>query len=331
MYRGQDGTTRRIYGQRWLYIEPRWLLAPASAVLFVSMAREKILIETSRGVLTLRQIAEATGIPNEIIRSRYYKGWRGDKLLESYKHEAIIRTEYRGEMKSLYEIAEAEGLPSQTVIQRYRRGERGASLWEQKRYSKPIDRIGEKHGLLTIIGIRKEKEGAIAVCKCECGNICEKPVSSLVSRRYIHSCGCHRGEWCRIHGMSQTREHRIWRKIIERCYNKNCKAYKNYGGRGILMSDEWHNSFLVFFNDMGASPGPEYSIDRIDNEKGYCKENCRWATKKQQARNQRDTIYVEYNGAKKPIGDWADELGVSYARVARMWKNHHDISPLFTH
>lgn len=95
------------------------------------------------------------------------------------------------------------------------------------------------------------------------------------------------------------------------------------------MCDDWRTSFLAFLNDMGEAPGPEYSIDRIDNDKGYCKENCRWATSKQQARNKRDTIYVEYNGEKKPIGDWADELGVSYAVVARVWKKYHDISHLF--
>ena len=94
------------------------------------------------------------------------------------------------------------------------------------------------------------------------------------------------------------------------------------------MSDEWRTSFVTFLNDMGESPGPKYSIDRIDNEKGYCKENCRWATSKQQARNQRDTIYVEHGGRRMAIGDWADELGVTYSRVARMWKKYHDISPL---
>ena len=95
------------------------------------------------------------------------------------------------------------------------------------------------------------------------------------------------------------------------------------------MSDEWHNSFLAFFNDMGEAPGPDYSIDRIDNYKGYCKDNCRWATKKQQARNQRDTIFVENNGEKRPIGDWADELGVKYGVVYRLGRKKGDISSLF--
>ena len=179
------------------------------------MSKEKIFIETSRWVLTLRQISEITGIPNEIIRSRYYKGWRGDRLLEPYGHPAIIKTEYKGEMKTLYEIAEAEGLPSQTVLQRYRRGERGPSLWGKQRYTKTSDRVGERHGLLTIVEIKKVGGGPIAVCKCDCGNLCEVLVSSLVSNRSkTHSCGCARADWCRIHGKSQTREHRIWRKII---------------------------------------------------------------------------------------------------------------------
>ena len=90
----------------------------------------------------------------------------------------------------------------------------------------------------------------------------------------------------KYHGVQYKSERSIWLGIKSRCYNKKNHAYKNYGGRGIFMSDEWKNSFDVFFEDMGFKPDG-LAIDRIDNSKGYSKENCRWVTYKQNANNTR--------------------------------------------
>lgn len=278
------------------------------------------------GELTLNEISEITGIRKEIIRGRYYRGWSGDRLLEPLNHVSIIKTEYKGKSRTIKEISKLSGVRENTILTRYGRGVRGDNLGEPLKYKKPKEYIGVRRGFLTIVDIEKRNGDTVAKCKCDCGNMCYRSLSNLIMRNYNSSCGCHLGDWCREHGKSQTREHRIWRKIVERCYNVNCKAYGSYGGRGIVMCDSWHNSFIAFFNDMGESPGPEYSIDRINNDGPYCKDNCRWATIKQQARNKRDTIRVTINGITKPLAEWAEEKGVKYSKAYRAWKAHKDLS-----
>lgn len=90
-----------------------------------------------------------------------------------------------------------------------------------------------------------------------------------------------------IHVMHHTPEYSAWRSMKKRCLNENNRDYKYYGGRGIKICDAWISSFLQFFADIGKRPHEKMSLDRIDNEGDYCKENCRWATKTIQARNQR--------------------------------------------
>ena len=112
-----------------------------------------------------------------------------------------------------------------------------------------------------------------------------------------------------FHGMTSTPEYETWGRVIQRCTNPNNGKYEYYGGRGITVCEEWANSFIAFFNDMGEKPSPEYSIERIDNEDGYHKDNCRWATFQEQSENRRDNKFITYDGITDTYSGWSRRLG----------------------
>lgn len=117
------------------------------------------------------------------------------------------------------------------------------------------------------------------------------------------------------HGMYGTRPYNIWSGIKRRCYNKNEISYKRYGEKGITMCDEWKNSFMSFWVDMKEGYFDSAQIDRIDNTKGYYKENCRWVTIKEQANNKKCVIKIEFNGIKKTYREWDELLGLKHGSV----------------
>ena len=112
------------------------------------------------------------------------------------------------------------------------------------------------------------------------------------------------------------RLHGIYHGIKKRCYNKNSKRYKDYGGRGIVMCDEWLDSDVGFDNfcDWAKSHGytDDLTIERSDVDGNYSPENCKWITLQAQARNKRETIRVAYHGVEKPLIEWCVELGLCY-------------------
>lgn len=116
----------------------------------------------------------------------------------------------------------------------------------------------------------------------------------------------------RTHFKTNTPEYRIWRGMKSRCYNSNERAYPRYGGRGIKICDRWMDSFENFLSDMGERPSKDYSIDRICNDGDYSPENCRWATRKEQASNYSRNVLVEYKGETKTLKDWCDQFGLNY-------------------
>lgn len=177
---------------------------------------------------------------------------------------------------------------------------------------------GDSYGSWTVISeCPKRGDRRIFLCACICGEKTELRLDSLRTGSST-GCGCERTEKIvasRLkHGKARTREYTIWNSMRARCLNKNHLQYKNYGGRGITICKEW-DDYDVYLNDMGTRPSKDYSIDRIDNNKGYSKENCRWATHITQSNNTRKTVYVTFRGVTKPIMEWVREMNMSYGRV----------------
>ena len=114
------------------------------------------------------------------------------------------------------------------------------------------------------------------------------------------------------HGMTHTRVHSIWTNMLSRCHTD---PQGTYGKRGITVCQEWEHSFLKFYQDMGEPPSPEHSIDRINTRGNYEPGNCRWATRKEQARNTTKNTFLVLNGQSKTIAEWSEITGIKSATI----------------
>lgn len=123
--------------------------------------------------------------------------------------------------------------------------------------------------------------------------------------------------------------YQTWAGIKARCLRKTHKDYPHYGGAGITICNRWlgKDGYKNFCSDMGEKPGKEYSVDRVDNSKGYTPENCRWATRKQQVLNQKNTIWVEYEGEKMCLHDFSKKVGVSNATLWWRFSKGREVFP----
>lgn len=167
--------------------------------------------------------------------------------------------------------------------------------------------------------VTDKKFGASYLCICSCGT--EKIIQSqTIKRGSSKSCGCKGKDWCRRHGMEGTLTYNTWSAVKQRCHNPESNLYKNYGGRGIKMFQEWYNDFSTFYKDMGEKP-IGFSLDRIDPNGNYEPGNCRWASSKQQARNKRNTVYLSYKGERKPLAELAEIHGIKRKIVEWRLKN----------
>jgi len=119
-----------------------------------------------------------------------------------------------------------------------------------------------------------------------------------------------------------------WTGMLQRCFDKKSKNYKNYGGRGISVCDEWVKSFSKFYEDMGPKP-QGFSLDRINNDKGYSKSNCKWSSRKEQARNNRLNVLITYNGETNCIKYFCEKYGINQFTAYTRYKKGVAIANLF--
>lgn len=198
------------------------------------------------------------------------------------------------------------------------------------------DLIGKRYGRLVIKGIvgRIPPTGRNAVlCQCDCGNEATVVFVSLNSKN-TSSCGClHRqtlgknGRKNKVHGDSGvniTPEYVCWRSMRQRCQDPSNKSFRNYGGRGISVCQEWDLSYERFLADMGRKPTSRHSLDRYPDKDGdYKPGNCRWATMKEQNSNKRTNCLITIGGRTMISSDWAAQLKISRgtlkARLSKGW------------
>lgn len=199
----------------------------------------------------------------------------------------------------------------------------------QKPTSKPIVRQrkplseGQRFGRLVLVRLA-EPERIIKgkryywLCACDCGNEVIVRADKLKSGNTTsckcvqHSTGAGKGK----HNGWRSPEYVTWLKMKGRCCNESSDKYAEYGGRGIKVCDRWLDSFPAFLEDMGKKPTPAHTIERIDNDKGYSPENCRWATRKEQQRNRRTCHYLTHDGKTLSIAEWAEVTGIVANTIA---------------
>lgn len=125
------------------------------------------------------------------------------------------------------------------------------------------------------------------------------------------------------HGQYKTTEYRAWASMVSRCCNPNHGSYPDYGARGITVCDRWKGSFISFLADMGRKPSTDLQLERLDNNGPYAPSNCVWATRKEQARNRRNSRIYEVDGKVATIAEWSEISGLSYQvinqRLKRGW------------
>lgn len=175
------------------------------------------------------------------------------------------------------------------------------------------DLSGKQFGYLTVSHFAFSKKGQYYwYAKCDCGNEKIFRAGHLKSGHTV-SCGCKSRRT--IHGETGTRLYRIWCNIRSRCSKPSNPQYADYGGRGITVCSDWED--YTVFRDWALANGysKELSIDRIDNNKGYCPSNCRWTTARTQANNTRKTRFLTYKDETHSVSEWARLLGIKQSTL----------------
>lgn len=198
---------------------------------------------------------------------------------------------------------------------------------------KRAELIGMKFGRLTVVEYAGKQEGQVMWrCRCDCGNYLCTSTHQLRGRK-TRSCGCLQRDIARRnalkHGLHEKRLYGVWKSMKSRCLNPRMTSYKNYGGRGITVCDEWRDNFQAFYNWAMANgydpnaPLGGCTIDRIDVNGNYCPENCRFVSMKVQSVNQRRTQKCTYNGEELSVCELAEKYKINVktlvSRLDRGW------------
>lgn len=198
-------------------------------------------------------------------------------------------------------------------------------------------KVGTVCGRLTVISKEPSNNHKKSMwsCRCECGNMTRVTGSRLTegNKTVIRSCGCVIVEKIRLrnyrHGLRHSKVYNAWRNMKRRCYSTVDSHYHSYGGRGITVCGRWLESFENFLQDMGI-PEKCLSLDRVDTNGNYSKENCRWATNKQQATNKRNTVMCSLGDLTLPLITWAEKTGIAlptlYQRLQRGWTDEETLT-----
>jgi len=193
-----------------------------------------------------------------------------------------------------------------------------------------VDLTGKRFGRWTVLHevpkpehVKTKQLVSYWLCRCDCGTT-RAVISQSLRSGASQSCGCKNLEDIRArkvkHDMTDTVEYQIWCAIKARCHNPNHRSYSNYGGRGITICASWDKSFAAFIEDVGFRPGPEYSLDRIDNSGPYAPGNVRWATSFEQGSNKRNNLWLTYQGKTQTLTQWAREFGIHVSTVINRYR-----------
>lgn len=179
----------------------------------------------------------------------------------------------------------------------------------------PLNRVGQQYGPWLVVSYSdvKRVSGKLDhAWLCRCFNCLGE--QEIRAKRLYHppvcSCGINKKKRNGRHNMCGTPTYSSWAAMIGRCHQINSGCYERYGGKGVTVCDSWRD-FGNFYRDMGKRPSTGYSIDRIDGNKGYSKQNCRWATSEQQANNRKTNRFITFNGERKTLSQWARYTGLN--------------------
>lgn len=178
-----------------------------------------------------------------------------------------------------------------------------------------LNLTGQRFGRLVVIKeAGRSSDGRVRwLCKCDCGNYTSTPSTKTLRNGTCRSCGCIEKEKpnSRTHGMSNTKLFAVWNSMKQRCLNQNSKSYKNYGGRGITVCQEWQEDFQTFYDWAMANGYQEgLEIDRIYVNGNYEPDNCRWVTSKKNNNNRRNNAKIKIGGEEHTAAEWSEITGI---------------------